>query len=79
MIVCICNVLSESACRAAACNPECRTVGCVYRQLGCKVRCGKCVPMMAELFQEARAMTTLAAEADDPTAPEMAAAAGNAR
>ena len=63
MIVCICNVLRESECKAAACDPACRTVGCVYRRLGCKVRCGKCVPTMAALFHTVRA-AAVDAEAD---------------
>ena len=75
MIVCICNVLSDSECAAAACRPECRTVGCVYRQFGCKVRCGKCVPMMRELFEKARATVALTAEADAPHASQIAGAA----
>ena len=51
MIICICNALSDAQCAAAACRPECGTVGCVYRHLGARVRCGKCVPMMADLFR----------------------------
>jgi bacterioferritin-associated ferredoxin len=49
MIVCVCNALSESACREAACHPECRGAGCIYRLLGARVRCGRCVPFVQAL------------------------------
>lgn len=52
MIVCICNALSEERCREAACSEECRTVGCIYRRLGANVRCGRCLPTMAEILYE---------------------------
>lgn len=55
MIVCVCNVLSEANCRKTACRPECRTVGCVYRLLGARVRCGRCIPHMTTLLAEAKA------------------------
>ena len=51
MIVCICNGLRESACRATAANGRCRGVGCIYRELGGRVRCGRCIPMMQEIFE----------------------------
>lgn len=54
MIVCICNGLCEQRCRNAAKDPDCRSVGCVYRQLGCRVRCGKCVPFMRDLLGEVK-------------------------
>ena len=53
MIVCLCNSLRESACREAACRPECRGAGCVYRLLGARVRCGRCVPHMQALVADA--------------------------
>ncbi|BCX18318.1 MAG: hypothetical protein KatS3mg117_2000 [Geminicoccaceae bacterium] len=54
MIVCVCNALSESRCREAACRPECKTVGCVYRLQGARVRCGRCLPHMQALLEEVR-------------------------
>ncbi len=51
MIVCMCNGLRERACREAAANGRCRGVGCIYRELGCRVRCGLCVHMMREIFR----------------------------
>ena len=58
MIVCVCNRLSESACRDTAASGRCRTVGCMYRLHGHRIRCGKCLPLMTEL---------LAAHAPDST------------
>jgi bacterioferritin-associated ferredoxin len=54
MIVCVCNGLRERACRETAGSGRCRGVGCIYRELGCRVRCGRCVPMMQEIFREHR-------------------------
>ena len=50
MIVCMCNGLRESACREVAANGRCRGVGCIYRQLDARVRCGRCVPMMQAIY-----------------------------
>jgi bacterioferritin-associated ferredoxin len=52
MIVCVCNGLRESACREAARSGHCRGVGCMYRLQGCRVRCGRCVPLMQEILAE---------------------------
>lgn len=52
MIVCVCNRLSDSACSAAAKSGQCRGVGCIYRLQGCRVQCGRCVPMMQEILAE---------------------------
>ena len=54
MIVCVCNALRERTCREAACRPECVGPGCVYRLLGARVRCGRCVPHVRALFEEER-------------------------
>ena len=54
MIICICNHLNDATCAAAIDRPGCRSVGCVYRQLGCRIRCGRCVPTMAALFRKLR-------------------------
>lgn len=62
MILCVCNALSERDIRAAAATCRGATVGCVYRCLGCRVRCGKCVPYVADVAREA--MT-----GDGPPAP----------
>jgi len=65
MIVCVCNVLAEDACREMAERPDCHSLGCVYRGLGGRVRCGRCVPQMRELFEEAKAEQAAASGAPD--------------
>jgi bacterioferritin-associated ferredoxin len=50
MIVCVCNALSSSSCANVAGSGRCRSVGCLYRLQGARVRCGKCVPVMQDLF-----------------------------
>ena len=50
MIVCVCNALSSSSCADVAGSGRCRSVGCLYRLQGARVRCGKCVPVMRDLF-----------------------------
>lgn len=50
MIVCICNRLSEACCRDTAASGRCRTVGCMYRLNGHRIRCGKCLPLMSTLL-----------------------------
>ena len=51
MIVCVCNGLRERACVKLAGAGACRGVGCLYRLQNARVRCGRCVPMMRELFE----------------------------
>lgn len=55
MIVCLCNAISDRAACAVARDGGCRNVGDIYRCLGCRVQCGKCVPELRRLLEEARA------------------------
>lgn len=64
MILCVCNGLSERDIRAAAATCRGATVGCVYRCLGCRVRCGKCVPYVADVAREVLASNGPLAVAD---------------
>ena len=75
MIVCVCNSLREGACREAACRDECRGAGCVYRMLGARVRCGRCVPHMRALVDEARQAREASAAASAASAVIAAAPA----
>ena len=54
MIVCVCNALREKQVRATAraCTGP---VGQVYAELGCKPKCGQCLPFARELVREERA------------------------
>lgn len=54
MIVCVCNALGERQCREVASRPETRGPGCIYRQLGCRVRCGACVGTMRGIIDHVR-------------------------
>ena len=54
MIVCVCNALGERQCREVAARPETRDAGCVYRQLGCRVRCGACIATMRDIVDHVR-------------------------
>lgn len=54
MIVCVCNCLREGACREMACRPECRSLASLYSGLGARVRCGRCIPYMQALLDEAK-------------------------
>ncbi len=54
MIICLCNALGERECREAAARPGVKGPGCVYRQFGCRVRCGACVATMREIVEHAR-------------------------
>ena len=61
MIICLCNRISDRTAREAACTGACRSVSDIYRCLGCRVQCGKCLPEMRRLFGEAQAIARAAA------------------
>jgi bacterioferritin-associated ferredoxin len=50
MYVCLCNAITDRDFRAHA---ECEgcTVSAVYRALGTKPQCGKCVPFVREMLR----------------------------
>ncbi len=52
MYVCLCNAITDRDFRAHA---ECEgcTVSAVYRSLGKKPQCGKCVPFVREVLRRA--------------------------
>jgi bacterioferritin-associated ferredoxin len=51
MYVCLCNGVTDRAVRAQA-EHECKTVSAIYRSLGIKPKCGKCVPQMVQLMRQ---------------------------
>jgi bacterioferritin-associated ferredoxin len=65
LIVCLCNALGERECREAAARPGVKGPGCVYRQFGCRVRCGACVATMREIVEASRAAP------GDPSRPDL--------
>lgn len=52
MIVCICNGLRSRTCANLVGSGCCRSVGCIFRLQGARVRCGKCLPVMQELYAQ---------------------------
>jgi bacterioferritin-associated ferredoxin len=55
MIVCSCNVLSDSQVRDAVADPGAgvRTAGQVYRCLGCSPQCGRCARTIRGIIDQA--------------------------
>jgi len=48
MYLCICNAITDREARSH-CNTSC-SVASVYRALGVKPKCGKCVPLVREML-----------------------------
>ncbi|SFK33426.1 (2Fe-2S)-binding protein [Methylocapsa palsarum] len=56
MIVCSCNVLSDVKIKDALGHPICpRTPGAVYKCLGCKSSCGRCLETVKIIIAESLA------------------------
>lgn len=53
MIVCSCNVLSDSDVRSACTRASPRTAGEVYGCLGCSPQCGRCARTIKKIMDEA--------------------------
>ena len=51
MYVCLCNAITDRDFRAHAAE-ENATVSMVYRSLGTKPKCGKCVPYVRQLLRQ---------------------------
>ncbi|MEI6486788.1 MAG: (2Fe-2S)-binding protein [Sphingomonadales bacterium] len=54
MIVCVCNALRERDVRDAARAAGTNCPRAAYAQLGCKVKCGQCLPFAREVVGSAR-------------------------
>jgi len=54
MYVCLCNAITDRDLRAHAAHAECAgcSVSAVYRSLGKKPQCGKCVPFVRQLLRQ---------------------------
>ena len=55
MIVCVCNALKERDVREAARVAGKSCPKAAYAQLGCKVKCGQCLPFAREILEGANA------------------------
>ena len=53
MIVCSCNVLSDTQVRDTVNAASARTAGQVYRCLGCSPQCGRCVRTIRAIMDDA--------------------------
>ena len=51
MYVCLCNAITDRDFRAHAADQD-STVSMVYRSLGTKPKCGKCVPHVKQLLRQ---------------------------
>jgi bacterioferritin-associated ferredoxin len=54
MVVCVCNALRERDVREAA-RSGCRDPLSAYASLGCRPRCGQCVPYARQLIASEQA------------------------
>jgi len=55
MYLCVCNAIKDRDARAqvTADKADCPTVAMIYRALGVKPKCGKCVPLVRQLLRQA--------------------------
>ncbi|WDI30236.1 (2Fe-2S)-binding protein [Hyphococcus flavus] len=64
MYICICNALKDS--ELAEASNDARTVSEVFKRCGRRPQCGKCLPDVAQLIEDARCVEngaqTIAAE-----------------
>jgi bacterioferritin-associated ferredoxin len=51
MYVCVCNAITDRDIRAQAAG-ERSTVAMIYRSLGTKPKCGKCVPLVCQMLRQ---------------------------
>jgi bacterioferritin-associated ferredoxin len=51
MYVCVCNAITDREVRAQA-QRDGSTVAAIYRSLGRKPTCGKCVPLVCQLLRQ---------------------------
>jgi bacterioferritin-associated ferredoxin len=51
MYVCVCNAITDRDVRTQT-QSQCCTVSAIYRSLGTKPKCGKCVPLMRQLMRQ---------------------------
>ena len=51
MYICLCNAITDREFRAHAAD-EYSTVSTVYRSLGTKPQCGKCVPYVRQMLRQ---------------------------
>ncbi|MGP0059130.1 MAG: bacterioferritin-associated ferredoxin [Beijerinckiaceae bacterium] len=68
MIVCSCNVISESEIKASLQDEACpRTPAAIYRCLGCSPHCGRCFATVRMIISEALAESVRPAKTSNAT------------
>ncbi|RTL89003.1 (2Fe-2S)-binding protein [Ancylobacter aquaticus] len=72
MIVCSCNVLSDRQIRSAVTETPApvRTVGQVYRCLGCSAQCGRCARTIRKLLDDVNASACSICPLDCPVSAQ---------
>ena len=53
MYICLCNGITDRDVRRTA-SADSPTVAQLYRALGCTPQCGKCVPVVRQMLDEAK-------------------------
>ncbi|GLK74179.1 (2Fe-2S)-binding protein [Ancylobacter dichloromethanicus] len=79
MIVCSCNVLSDRQIRSAVTETQAsvRTVGQVYRCLGCSAQCGRCARTIRKLLDDVNAGGCGTCPLECPVAAQVPGQAGH--
>jgi bacterioferritin-associated ferredoxin len=75
MYICLCNGFTDGKVRTIAQRGDC-SVAEVYRALGCKPQCGKCVPLVRDLIRETAQVLDSSALARSPSDGLLMAVAG---
>jgi bacterioferritin-associated ferredoxin len=58
MIICSCNVISDHEVRIALASKPLRTIGGLFRYLGCTAQCGRCARSIKRIMDEPRRIET---------------------
>lgn len=60
MFVCVCNAINDrTVSEVLARSPQIGTPAALHRACGSKPQCGRCLPSMAEMIEDARAEASL--------------------
>jgi bacterioferritin-associated ferredoxin len=54
MYICLCNGFTDGQVRRSADAGPC-SVGQIYQALGCRPKCGKCVPLVRDILRDSGA------------------------
>lgn len=54
MVICVCNNIREKQLRDAALRDDAVSACATYRALGCRAKCGQCLPTAQAILTQAR-------------------------